>query len=151
MKKRYLFLITGFVGFVFLFVSAGIYAGTTVPDVIPMNTKGYAKHKKGIVQFHHKKHSADYKLGCGECHHDANHKPLNNLKAGDHVQACIECHKKPGERPKGKDAPKLDKKGRLAYHAEAMHYNCRDCHKDYNKKNNTKKAPTTCSKCHPKK
>lgn len=151
MKKRNILLITGFIGFVFLFVTAGIYAGTTVPDVIQMKNKAYKSHKKAIVQFHHKKHNVDYKLGCGECHHDANNKPMNNLKAGDNVQGCIACHKKPGERPKGKDAPKLNKKQRLAYHAEAIHYNCKDCHKAYNKKNKTKKAPVTCSKCHSKK
>jgi len=151
MKKGYLLLVVGFIGFVFLLVSAGIYAGTTPPDVIQMNTKGYAKHTKGIVTFPHKKHYTDYKLGCGECHHDANHKPLNNLKAGDNVQKCIDCHKKPGEKPKGKDAPKLTKKQELEYHAEALHANCKGCHRDYNKKNKTKKAPVTCSKCHAKK
>ncbi|MBW2179272.1 MAG: cytochrome c3 family protein [Deltaproteobacteria bacterium] len=151
MKKRYLLLISGFAGILFLLVSAGIFAGNAVPDVVEMNNKAYAKHAKGIVKFSHKKHSTDYKAGCGECHHDANSKPLNNLKAGDNVQNCIECHKKPGGRPKGKDAPKLSKKERLAYHAEALHYNCKDCHKKFNKANKTKKAPQTCSKCHPKK
>ena len=151
MKKRNILLVAGFTGFVFLLVSAGIYAGTTVPDVIEMNNKAYAKHSKGIVKFSHKKHSTDYKIGCGECHHDANNKPLTNLKAGDNVQNCIECHKKPGEKPKGKDAPKLTKKQQREYHAEAIHDNCKGCHRDYNKKNKTQKAPTTCSKCHPKK
>jgi len=151
MKKRYLLLISGFAGILFLLVSAGIYAGNAVSDVVEMNNKAYAKHAKGIVKFSHKKHSTDYKAGCGECHHDANNKQLNNLKAGDNVQNCIECHKKPGGRPKGKDAPKLSKKERLAYHAEALHYNCKDCHKKFNKANKTKKAPQTCSKCHPKK
>jgi hypothetical protein len=37
------------------------------------------------------------------------------------------------------------------WHAEALHDNCRDCHKKHNKKNKTKAAPTTCVKCHPKK
>jgi len=151
MKKRNIFLIVCFVGFVLMLVSAGIYAGTTAPDVIEMNNKAYAKHTKGIVKFSHKKHSTDYKAGCGECHHDANNKPLNTLKAGDNVQNCIECHKKPGEKPKGKGAPKLSKKQELEYHAEAIHDNCKGCHKKYNKANKTKKAPETCSKCHPKK
>ena len=151
MNKKYLLLVSAIVGIAVLVVTAGIYAGTTVPDVISMENKAYDKHKKGIVQFSHKKHSTDYGAGCGECHHDANNKPLDNLKEGDDVQNCIACHKKPGERPKGKGAPKLKKKERLAYHAEALHYNCKDCHKKYNKKNKTKAAPTTCAKCHPKK
>ena len=151
MNKKSLLFISAIVGIAILVVTAGIYAGTTAPEVIPMENKAYDKHTKGIVQFAHKKHSTDYGAGCGECHHDANNKPLDNLKEGDDVQNCIECHKKPGERPKGKGAPKLKKKERLAYHAEALHYNCKDCHKKYNKKNKTKAAPTTCVKCHPKK
>ena len=138
-------------GIAALFFVTGIYAGTEVQDVINMENKAYAKHKKGIVIFSHKKHIEDYNAGCGECHHDADSKPLNNLKAGDDVQSCIECHKKPGERPKGKGAPKLTKKQRLEYHAEAIHYNCKGCHKKFNKKTGTKAAPTTCTKCHPKK
>jgi len=128
------------------------------PDVIKMENPAYQKHKKGIVEFSHKKHAEDYaaahpdlyKNGCGECHHDDQGKPLT-LKADDPVQGCIECHKKPSERPKGKDAPKLSKKEKLEYHAEALHYNCKGCHKSFNKKTGTKKAPTTCTKCHPKK
>ncbi|MBT8350766.1 MAG: cytochrome c family protein [Deltaproteobacteria bacterium] len=149
MQKK-LLLIAVIVGISALFLTAGIYAGTKVPDVIKMENKAYKKHKKGIVMFSHKKHIVDYKAGCGECHHDDKGKPLNNLKEGDDVQNCIECHKKPSERPKGKGAPKLSKKERLDYHAEAIHYNCKDCHKKFNKKNKTKKAPTTCTKCHPK-
>jgi len=151
MNKKFLLFISAIVGIAIMVGTAGIYAGTTAPEVIPLENKAYDKHKKGIVQFTHKKHSTDYGAGCGECHHDANNKPLDNLKEGDDVQNCIECHKKPGERPKGKGAPKLKKKERLAYHAEALHYNCKDCHKKYNKKNKTKAAPTTCAKCHPKK
>jgi cytochrome c553 len=150
MQKK-LFIIAVIVGISALFITAGIYAGTKVPDVVKMENKAYKKHTKGIIMFSHKKHINDYKAGCGECHHDKNNKPLDNLKEGDNVQQCIECHKKPGERPKGKDAPKLSKKERLDYHAEALHYNCKDCHKEFNKKTKTKKAPTTCTKCHPKK
>ena len=150
MQKK-LFLIAVIVGVSMLFVAAGIYAGTKVDDVITMENKAYKTHKKSIMTFSHKKHIEEYKAGCGECHHDDKGKPLDNLKEGDNVQNCIECHKKPGERPKGKGAPKLSKKERLDYHAEAIHYNCKDCHKKFNKKNKTKKAPTTCAKCHPKK
>ena len=150
MRKK-LFLIAVIVGVSTLFVAAGIYAGTKVDDVVKMQNKAYKKHKKGIIMFSHKKHVEEYKAGCGECHHDDKGKPLNSLKEGDNVQNCIECHKKPSERPKGKGAPKLSKKERLDYHAEALHYNCKDCHKKFNKKTKTKKAPTTCTKCHPKK
>ncbi len=135
---------------------SALYAGTEVEDVIKMENKAYPEHKKSIVMFSHKKHTEAYKAGCGECHHDEKGKPLANLKLGDDVQNCIECHAKPGERPKGKGAPKLSKEERLDYHAEAIHYNCKDCHKKFNKEKGFKSkdkgaAPVTCKQCHPKK
>jgi len=141
-----------------LFITAGIYA-KVVPDIIELNDPAYEKHKKGIVKFTHQKHQIEYakqypelyENRCGECHHDKDNKPLTELKEGDDVQRCIECHKMAGERPKGKSAPKLNKKERLEYHAEAFHYNCKGCHKKFNKQYKPKKAPTTCAKCHPKK
>jgi hypothetical protein len=131
-----------------LFLVAGLYAGTKVKDEFQMNAP--YKHKKGLVTFTHKKHVTDYKLACGECHHDDKGKPLNNLKEGDNVQPCIECHKKPGEL-KGKKAKGLSKKELLAYQANAVHENCKGCHKKYNKEHGTKDAPTKCKDCHPKK
>ena len=156
MKTRSLLLLFITLGFVLFAV--GLYAATTVEDVIQMENKGYSAHKKGIVTFSHKKHSEEYgaknpdlyKNGCGECHHDKDGKPLT-LKMGDEVQGCFECHNKPGEKPKGKDAPKLSKKEQLAFHAEAIHANCKGCHKAFNKANNSTNAPITCNKCHPKK
>jgi hypothetical protein len=150
-------LVLAVVGVATLFLVAGIYAAA--PDVIRMENKAYEKHEKGIVEFEHKKHAEEYakqypdlyKNGCGDCHHDKDNKPLTNLNADDPVQSCIECHKKPGEKPKQKKgAKKLTKKEKLEYHAEAIHMNCRGCHKDFNKKYKPKKAPTTCAKCHPK-
>ena len=158
--KRKSFLIFAIVGIATLFVVAGIYA-KTVPDVIELKDPAYKEHKKGVVKFEHKKHYGDYakkypelyKNGCGECHHDKDNKPLSDLKEGDDVQKCIECHKIASEAPKGKKAKKkLSKKEKIKdYHAEALHENCKGCHRKYNKKYKpTKKAPTTCVKCHPK-
>ena len=143
-----------------LFVVAGIYA-KAVPEMIKLEDPAYKDHKKGVVEFTHAKHQTEYakkypefyKNGCGECHHDKDNKPLSNLKEGDDVQKCIECHKIAAEAPKGKKAKKkLSKKEKIKdYHAEALHENCRGCHKKYNKKYKpSKKAPTTCAKCHPK-
>ena len=157
-KKR--FLTTVIIGVAVLFVSAGIYA-KSAPDMIPLQDPAYEKHKKGVVKFEHKKHWDDYSKQypefypnkCGECHHDKDGKPLTELKDGDSVKKCIDCHKTPGEAPKGKKAKKkLSKKEKIAeYHAEALHENCKGCHKKFNKKYKPKKAPTTCAKCHPKK
>jgi len=118
---------------------------TKVADVFDMKDDAYKTYKKGIVQFPHKKHIADYGLACGECHHDADHNPLNNLKMGDDVEKCIACHSEPGKAPRKKGVNKLD------YHANALHDNCIPCHKTFNNKNHTKAAPTSCGKCHPKK
>ncbi len=137
-----------------LFVAVIIYAGTTVKDVIKMNNPAYKKHTKSIVTFNHKKHITDNKIACGECHHDANNKPLD-LKEGDKVDGCISCHKIPGKVSKAvkeelktiKDKAKKNSK-KLEFHAEAMHMNCKGCHKAHNKKTKTKAAPTVCTKCH---
>ena len=160
MIKKHL-LVATICGIAMLVAAAGIYA-KAVPDVIELKDPAYKKHKKGVVHFEHKKHQDDYakqypeyyKNGCGECHHDKDNKPLSNLKEGDEVEKCIECHKIASEAPKGKKVKKkLSKKEKIKdYHAEALHANCRDCHKKYNKKYKPKKkAPTTCTKCHPKK
>jgi hypothetical protein len=154
-KTKTRIMVSGIFLVIFCFAGGALYAGTEVQDVIKMENKAYEKHKKSIVMFTHKKHAEDYKIGCGECHHDEKGKPLENLKYGDDVKGCIDCHAKPGERPKGKGQPKLTKKERLAYHAEAIHYNCRDCHKAFNKEKGLKSkdpgaAPTSCNQCHPK-
>ena len=64
MRKK-LFLIAVIVGVSALFLTAGIYAGTKVDDVVKMQNKAYKKHKKGIIMFSHKKHIEEYKAGCG--------------------------------------------------------------------------------------
>lgn len=129
-----------------LFAVVGIYAGTEVADEFEMNTP--YKHKKSLSLFTHKKHNTDYKIKCGECHHDDKGEPLE-LKEGDNVQKCIECHKKPGEL-KGKKAKGLSKKEKREYHANAVHENCLGCHRKHNKEKQVKDAPTKCTACHPK-
>jgi len=165
MTKKHL-LVSGIIAVVTLFIAAGIYA-KAVPDEIKLEDPAYKEHQKGVVVFHHKKHESEYakefpdlyKNGCGECHHDDKGKPLTGLKEGDDVKRCIECHKKPGEVPKDVKKEwrkkKLKKSERekleLEYHAEALHANCKGCHREFNKKYKPKKAPTTCTKCHAKK
>ena len=132
----------------------------SIPDIMLLEEPCYT-HKKGIVQFDHKKHSQDYfdtypelyPNGCGDCHHDKNGEPILKLKDEDIVQRCIDCHMLAGEAPKGKKAKvKLSKKEKIKdYHANAFHANCKGCHKKFNKAYKPKKAPTTCIKCHPKK
>ena len=138
-----------------VFIAAGLYAGTNVPNVIELKTPKYDKHKKKVVKFDHRKHQEDYRQkypevfqnSCGECHHDQNNQPRKNLKAGMDVQKCIECHKIP-EHVEGKKAKKLSDKEKRQYHANALHENCKACHKKINKTTGKKAAPTTCKKCH---
>jgi hypothetical protein len=138
----------------------GVFAGKEVKKVIKMDNKAYGKHTKGIVTFDHMKHAKEfakkhpdlYKNGCGECHHDKDNKPLTKLKEGDEVQNCIECHKKIGYL-RGKEARGLTKKQKLEYYANAMHDNCRGCHRKFNKKMKLRSkdkgaAPTSCKQCH---
>ncbi len=162
-RKRFLLLTAAIVGIAGLFIAMSIHAGTKVDDVIKLENEAYEKHEEGIVIFLHRKHQEEYReknsdlygSPCGECHHDKDNKPLVNLKEGDEVQKCIECHKKP-DYIKGKEAKGLTKEQKREYHANALHDNCKDCHQKYNKKKGLKSkdkgyAPTTCKTCHPKK
>lgn len=134
--------------------------GKDVEDTIRMESPAYEKHEEPIVTFTHKlhfdeyakKHPKYYSSACGECHHDKDNKMLDNLKLGDEVQSCIECHKKPGYM-KGKEAKGLSKEQKREYHANAIHDNCKGCHGKYNRANKLKKenpgyAPNTCKTCH---
>jgi hypothetical protein len=140
------------IAIIFFIASIGFtmaaYAGTTVPDDIKMEAP--YKHRESILVFTHRKHIDEYKIACGECHHDDKGKPLTNLKEGDDVKPCFDCHNKPGEL-KGRKARGLSKEEKLAYQANAVHENCIDCHRKYNRENKTKAAPQTCKDCHPKK
>jgi hypothetical protein len=158
--------ISAAVGISILFFVAGIYA-KTMPDVIKLEDAAYKEHTKGVVEFTHGKHQKEYaqaypdlyQNGCGECHHNDKGEPLSSLQEGDSVQKCIACHKIASDVPQKKKKEWREKKlskeekkklGR-EYHAEALHQNCKACHKAFNKKYKPQKAPTTCKKCHPKK
>jgi hypothetical protein len=145
MNKKLLIVLMA-IGVALVFVATGLQAGTKVADTFKMESKEYKSHKKGIVEFSHKKHNVDYKISCGECHHDKDNKPLT-LKMGDDVQRCVECHTK---LKKSKE----DKKN-INVHQNALHENCKSCHKKVNIKAGDPKgrkgpAPNSCTKCHPK-
>lgn len=145
-KKLLIFLMA--VGIALVFIATGLQAGTEVADTFKVRTKEYKSPKKSPATLSHKKHNEEYGLSCGECHHDKDGKPLANLKMGDNVQRCVECHTK----------LKKDKKNKkdILVLENAMHGNCIDCHKEVNKKAGDPKgrkgpAPASCTKCHPKK
>jgi hypothetical protein len=113
-----------------------------------MNTPEYASHTKPIVKFTHQKHMEAYSKSCGDCHHDNTGKPLD-LKPGDPVARCIQCHKET-KKKKGENLEKSEKI--RIYHDEALHANCTGCHKAYNIEKGDPKglapAPASCKACH---
>ena len=163
MSKSTFILTTMIVTMAALSTGIATYAGTKVEDVIRLKDKSYKKHKEHIVMFQHRKHQEEYrkknpdlfKSTCGECHHDKDNKALVRLKEGDNVKSCIECHKK-AEYVDGKEARRLSDKEKRENQANAMHDNCKGCHKKFNKKKGLKSkdkdyAPSTCKTCHAKK
>ena len=154
-KKLFTLLLAA--GIAVLFTASGIQAGAKVDDVITMKSELLdAKRKKRpdkeknpckLVEFTHKKHYAEYKISCGDCHHDKDGKPLAELKEGDAVQKCQECHT--GVKAKKADKTfqgKYKKKPIDIMHLEsAIHENCIGCHKAEGLKVGTK-----CGDCHKK-
>lgn len=151
-KKIFTLLLAA--GIAVVFTASGIQAGSTVDDVITMKSKILdATRKKSpdaekpckLVEFTHKKHHEEYKISCGDCHHDKEGKPLADLKAGDDVQKCEECHSnvKAGDKTfQGKyKAKPVD----IMQLESAIHENCIGCHKEKGLTVGTK-----CGDCHTK-
>ncbi len=137
MKRKFLtVLVVGLTGL--LFLAAGVLVAADVPDEITIQNTGYKKDKKGPVHFSHKKHHADYKVACAECHHDYEH-GKNVWKEGDPVKPCKQCHD-----PNKKQGKIL--KLNLAYHKD-----CKDCHRDLAKAGKKTGPYKKCNDCHQKK
>jgi hypothetical protein len=100
--------------------SAGLVVSAQVPDKMVLKE---IQKSQPPVPFDHKAHVARAK-DCRECHH---------ADAAGAEQKCSACHKEKAE-------------GKTVALKEAFHITCRDCHK----KDASKKAPTSCSGCHPK-
>ena len=122
------------------FLVVGVLTATTdVPDDVKVENKGYKKDKKKPVKLSHKKHSAEYKVVCTECHHDYQG-DKNVWKEGMPVKKCKECHD-----------PKK-KKGKTKKLQNAYHTNCKNCHKKLVKDGESKDAPfKKCTQCHGRK
>jgi len=137
MRKRILFL-SAVILSIALFTGVGILIATDVPDEISVYSDAFKTHKKGAVKLTHKKHNADYKVACTECHHV--YKAGKNVyKEGAPVQKCSECH------------DVLKSKGKVKKLMLAYHRNCQGCHKKL-KKVGKKTGPTKkCNNCHEKK
>lgn len=140
MTKRFSILLTAiFTALIFCSAGTLIAADQQVaPDNVEIQNKGYKKDKKGPVEFSHKKHSAEYKLACTDCHHV--YKDGKNVwKEGDYVDKCSKCHD-----PKKKD-------GKIMKLQNAYHRNCKNCHKAEIKKGKKDAPYRKCNDCHSKK
>ncbi|RJR24311.1 MAG: cytochrome C3 subunit A [Desulfobacteraceae bacterium] len=135
MKNKVLGLLTVLLTGV-LFIAVGVLTAADVPDKFLIQNEGYAADKKGPVEFTHKKHTADHKVACAECHHVFKD-GKNVWKEGDAVQKCKECHD-PNE-----------KKGNADKLQNAFHKNCKNCHKDLVEAGKSTAAPfKKCNDCH---
>ena len=137
MKRKFLsLLLVVFTGL--LFLTVGALTAADVPDEVNIENQGYKSDKKGAVKLSHKKHTADFKVACADCHHD--YKDGKNVwKEGDPVKKCGDCHdpkKKQGKADKLKNT---------------YHKNCKNCHKDLGKAGKPTGPFKKCNDCHAKK
>ncbi|SPF40904.1 Cytochrome c, class III [Syntrophobacter sp. SbD1] len=146
MKKRKLVSCLA-IAVVFMFSAALLaMAAQQVPETITIKPPIWSTLTKTPVEFSHKKHSAEYKIACDQCHHVI--KDGKNIwKEGDEVQKCEKCHTEAttqGEMKLPPDQKKLNLK-------MAFHNRCQNCHKKVKAEKPESKAPTTCAGCHPAK
>lgn len=100
--------------------SAGLVVSAEAPGKVVIKE---IQKSQPPVSFDHKAHTTRAK-DCKTCHHK---------DAAGAEQKCSACHKEKAE-------------GKTVALKEAFHTTCKDCHK----KDASKKAPTSCSGCHPK-
>ena len=152
MRKKPI-LIALFSAVAMLFVASGLYAALEgCPDVITKkHEEAFEQHRMGIVDFTHTKHVEEYGLSCGECHHDAQGKPLDDISSDDDIGHCIDCHSKPGQPRVDRSLPEDERREKeREYFLGAIHQNCIDCHRDYNVEAGVTIAPVACAECHPR-
>ena len=121
------------------FLTVGVLTAADVPDEVTIQNEGYKADKKGPVKLSHKKHSADYKIACTDCHHEFKD-GKQVWKEGDPVQKCNVCHN-----------PEKGEKGDPLKLQNAYHKNCKDCHKGLEKEGKPTGPFKKCNDCHEKK
>ncbi len=151
MNKKLLALLLA-VGISITFTVTALYAETEFPSEITMDYNPYVKRKYTppkweVYVFTHEIHYLDYEISCGECHHDKEGKPLDDLKEGDSVQQCVECHT---ELEKTKENRRS-----IILLENAIHENCKICHQKINIEDGDPKGrkgpgPVGCKRCHVK-
>ena len=131
---------------ILLLLMVSSLSATDVPDTITMDSKVYTEHTRAPVTFAHKGHAEHEDISCTDCHHvyeDGN----NVWKEGDEVQKCEACHQNTEKPPQG-----MKKEDKIKeYHKDALHANCRDCHKKMiDKESELGQKLKKCTGCHTK-
>jgi hypothetical protein len=122
-----------------------VWAAQQAPDEITIKPALWPTLTKAPVVFSHKKHSADYKVACNQCHHIYKD-GKNTWKEGDAVEKCDKCHTNAVVQGEAKLTPE-EKKLNLKL---AFHNNClNNCHKKLKAEKPDSKAPVACTGCHP--
>jgi hypothetical protein len=136
--RRNILVTLGVIVAIAMFVGVGVLIAADVPDEISIHSDAFATHKKGPVNLSHKKHHAEYKVACTECHH-VYKDGKNVLKEGDPIQKCAECH------------DPVTSEGKVKKLMLAYHKNCQGCHKDLEKAGKDTGPTRKCNDCHAKK
>ena len=131
---------------VLLLLMVGSLSATDVPDTVTMDSQVYTQDTRAPVTFSHKGHAEHKDIGCVDCHH-VYEDGKNVWKEGDEVQKCEACHQNTEKPPQGmKKADKIKE-----YHKEALHANCKDCHKKMiDKESELGQKLKKCTGCHTK-
>jgi hypothetical protein len=131
---------------VLLLLIVGSLGATDIPDTVTMDSKAYTEHTRPLVTFRHKGHAEHKDIGCVDCHH-VYEDGKNVWKEGDQVQKCEACHQNTERPPKG-----MKKEDKIKeFHKDALHANCRDCHKRMiDKQSELGRKLKTCTGCHAK-
>ena len=149
-KKLLAFLLA--VGILILPAVTALYAQTQFPDEIIMDYNPYVQRRYTPPEHEvfvclHGTHNTDYKISCGECHHDKDGNFLKDLKIGDDVKQCVECHTELNKTAKNEKSIMLLE--------NAIHGQCKVCHKKINieagdPEGTSGPAPVFCKECHVK-
>lgn len=103
----------------------------------------------GPVTFQHLEHFESYADGCGDCHHDIEHEPIDDFDS-DESYSCEDCHTEEGLIRGVVAENKASIDDLILHRANVLHMKCIGCHKEYNAEQHVVIAPEACRICHTK-
>jgi hypothetical protein len=116
-----------------LFTTVGLLTAADSPESVLLEYP-FKDPKRGPVKLNHNEH-VKYGVACNECHH-VYKDGVNVWKEGDPVQKCSECHLEESADEK------------VLNFQNAMHKNCKDCHRDLEKEGKPTGPWKKCNDCH---